>query len=125
MNEFTLKIDAKTRDLIFDEDGMLEIVEGDDVYVQNVDNTLNTRLGEFFLDETHGTDFDRILDNNFSDVWDEAEEVVRDAILQEPQISLINTISVSVQANRALSVSFTGELASGETISMEELKLNE
>lgn len=122
MTEFTLKLDPATRDLSFDESGSMDLVEGDDVYAQNVNNTLNTWLGEFRLDETHGTDYARVLaQDNYSVADGEAEEVIRDGILQEPGISLINTIEVAIGPGRVLSASFSGEFISGETITLEEL----
>ena len=38
--KYTLKIDPVTRDLVLDEDGIMEVVTGDDVPAQNVRLTL-------------------------------------------------------------------------------------
>lgn len=120
--EFTLKLHPDTRDLIFDAAGIMQTVEGDNAAAQNVDVVLSTWLGEFFLDETHGTDYGRILSQDHYDVLDgEAEEVVRDGILQEPQMSMITSVDVSIRDKRTLVVGFTGELASGTIITREEL----
>ena len=119
MAEYTLKIDPATRDFVFDEDGMLEIVEGDDVYVQNVDCTLKSWKSEFFLDESHGTDYDRVLSQDYCDILrGEGEEIVREGILQESHVSLIETLEVAIR-NRTVYATFAAELASGEEFESE------
>jgi len=127
--EYTLKLDPETRDILFDEDGLLETIEGDAVYAQNTLNTLLTWKGEFMLDETHGTDYDRVLAQDYSDIaGGQADDVYREAIFQEDHIAVINDLSVSFVAERSehdsrmLEVSFHGELTSGSPISMEVMK---
>lgn len=123
MIEFTLKLDPVTRDLMFDGNGIMLTVEGDEATAQNITNTLNTWLGEFMLDETHGTDYELILGDNYFDATDdEVKEIIRDAILQEPQVTLIKSINVERGESRTLTFGFDGELASGSSISLEELK---
>ena len=124
MAEFTMKLDPDTRDLVFDNSGIMATVEDDDAYTQNVRLALDAWLGEFILDETHGTDYSRILAQDDSVADSEAEEVIRDGILQEPQVSLVNTISAVMAPGRVLTIGFTGELQSGEAISLEELRQN-
>ena len=117
--DFTLKLDSGTRDLVFDDDGIMATIEGDDTYIQNVENNLNTWLGEFVLDDTHGTDYSRILGRNDSEIAPgEPEEVIRDAVLQEPNVSLINSVTVGQSARRTMDISLSGELLSGENISI-------
>lgn len=120
MNEFTLKLDPETRDICFDADGMLEIIDGAAVYAQNVRNNLNTWKGEFLLDETHGTDYDRILARDFGDISD---DVYRESIFQEPMMAVINSLTTQ-RNSRDLEVSFKGELVGGKLLEMEVLKEN-
>ena len=120
--DYTLMIDPNTKDLVFDDGGLMATVDGDDAYTQNVRLTLDTWRGEFLLDETHGTDYARILMQDDPDLTTgEIEEIINDAILQEPQVSLVSTISATMEPGRILTISFAGELQSGSAISLEEL----
>lgn len=118
--EYTLKLDPKTRDIGFDEEDLLATVDGDDVAVQNVNVNLNTRKGEFLLEETHGTDYARLLGEGERDVMsDTAEEVIRDGVLQEPNVVLITDLQISLDRGRVLRSHVTGELASNSTFTLE------
>lgn len=113
MADYTLKLDPVTRDLLFDANDIMETIEGDDASVQNVNVNLNTWKGEFLLDETHGTDYERILGKFRREVLpNETEEVLRDGVLQEPKVSIINSIDATLSDKRVLNASITGELAS-------------
>lgn len=116
MEQFTLRLDPETRDLVFDEAGILETVEGDGATAQNVTNTLNAWKGEFFLEGTHGTDYSRILGRDSYDVLDgEADDVFREAIFQESRVTVIRSLEVSI-SGRDLDASFQAELADGTQI---------
>lgn len=113
MADYTLKLDPVTRDLLFDANGIMETIEGDDASVQNVNVNLNTWKGGFLLDETHGTDYARILSKFRREVLpNETEEVLRDGVLQEPKVSIINSIDATLSDQRVLNAYITGELAS-------------
>jgi len=121
MAHFTLKLELEndTRDIMFDEDGLLETIEGDAATAQNITNTLNAWKPEFILDETHGTEYDRILSHDYYDVsGGEAEEAYREAILQENRVSIIKNLEVPV-GDRAAEATFEAELASGTLIRKE------
>lgn len=121
MAHFTLKLELEndTRDILFDEGGLLETIEGDAATAQNVTNTLNAWKKEFILDETHGTDYDRILSQDYYDVsGGEAEEVYREAIFQETRVSVLKTLEVDV-GSRASEASFTAELENGALLEKE------
>lgn len=118
MAHFTLKLELEkdTRDLLFDGDGILETIEGDTATAQNITNTLNAWKGEFILDETHGTEYDRILSKDYYDMsGGEAEEVYREAIFQETRVSVIQTLEVNI-SDRASEASFAAELENGARI---------
>lgn len=118
-SNMTLFIDPDTRDLSFDEHGYLKTLAGSDTTAQNVRNALLTWKAEFFADSTHGTDYERILAQNFNDVdSDEIKEVIREAIFQEPAVSRIDSMEVSTEG-RSVSVVFSATLVSGESISLE------
>lgn len=118
-DNYTLRIDPETRDITFDEDGILETVFGDETSGQAVRLTLEVWKGEFPLDLTHGTEYDRIMGKKPHELeQDEIPEVIRDAIFQEPDVSEVDKIDFATEG-RALSVSFTGRLTSGNTITTE------
>lgn len=115
----TLLIDPETRDLVFDEDGSFQKIYDHDTTVQNVRHALLTWKAEFFADETHGTDYERILGVSQNDVdEDEIKEVIREAIFQEPNVSRIDSMSVTYD-NRSVTVVFSATLVDGETITLE------
>jgi hypothetical protein len=119
MENMTLQIDPETRDLVFDTDGNFTKIYGDDTTVQNVRHTLLTWKGEFFADETHGTEYERVMGVNQNDVDNgEIDEIMREAIFQEPEISRIDELNTSYE-NRSVSVEFSSMLKSGNPIRLE------
>lgn len=119
MENTTLYIDPETRDLVFDENGNFKMISGDDTTVQNVRHTLLTWIAEFFADETHGTNYPEIVGMNENDIDENLiKEVFREAIFQEPNVSRIDSLSISFE-NRKITATFTATLVSGETINME------
>ena len=114
-----MKIDEESRDLVFDSEGKLETIEGDDTTVQAVRLTLEVYKEEFPLDVTHGTDSDRIMGQPISRLpKDEIQEVLREAVFQEPQVSQIDQLELS-ETERTLKVAFVGMLQSGKVIKTE------
>lgn len=118
-DNMTLLIDPETRDLVLDEDGHFQKIFDRDTTVQNVRHALLTWKAEFFADETHGTDYERILGVNQNDVdEEEIKEIMREAIFQEPDVSRIDSMSVSCE-RREVSAAFSATLVNGETITLE------
>lgn len=119
MENMTLLIDQETRDLTFDENGAFTKIYDRDTTVQNVRHALLTWKAEFFADETHGTDYERILGLNQNEVDDdEIKEVIREAVFQEPDVSRIDSISV-VYDRRTITVTLSATLADGDSIALE------
>ena len=119
MDNMTLKLDEETRDLVFDSDGSFQKIYEEDTIIQNVRNTLLTWKAEFFADETHGTDYERILGKNQNEIDDgEIEEVIREAIFQEPSVTRIDDLKFSYE-KRAVEVTVTATLENGEKIKLE------
>ena len=106
-----MKIDEESRDLVFDSEGKLETIEGDDTTVQAVRLTLEVYKEEFPLDVTHGTDYDRIMGQPIS-------RLPKDEIQEEPQVSQIDQLELS-ETERTLKVAFVGMLQSGKVIKTE------
>lgn len=114
-----LRIDPETRDLVFDADGNMEQVFGDETTSQNIRLTLQAWKGEFFLDVNHGTEYDRILGKKPHELpYDEVGEVLRDAIFQEPDVSQIEEVTGEIDGRKA-TAAFRAALYSGQEISME------
>lgn len=117
--DMTLLIDPETRDLVFDEGGNFVKIYGADATVQNVRHALLTWKAEFFADLVHGTDYERIMGTNQSEIdINEIQDVVREAIFQEDEVSRIDTLNVSYDG-RNVTAEFSATLVSGETIASE------
>lgn len=58
-DNWTLKIDPESRDLILDDAGALETISGDETTAQAVRLTLEVYRGEFPFDPTHGTEYEQ------------------------------------------------------------------
>lgn len=119
MENMTLQLDPETRDLVFDSDGSFQKIYGEDTIVQNVRNTLLTWKAEFFADETHGTDYERILGKNQNDIDDgEIEEVIREAVFQEPSVKRIDNLKLSYE-KRTVTAVISATLENDEKINLE------
>ena len=115
----TLLIDSEIRDLVFDEDGFFKKIYGVDTTVQNVRHALLTWKAEFFADKTHGTDYERIMGVNQNELEvGEIEEVIREAVFQEPTVSWIDNILVSYE-QRNVKVEISAVLADEAKIKLE------
>ena len=118
----TLLIDPETRDLVFDEGGNFVKIYDADTTVQNVRHALLTWKAEFFADLVHGTDYERIVGTNQNEIdISEIQDVIREAIFQENDVSLINTLNVSYDG-RNVTAEFSATLVNGETI-VSEVKI--
>lgn len=119
VDNMTLKIDTETRDLVFDAEGSFCKIYDEDTVVQNVRHALLTWKAEFFADETHGTDYERILGKNQNDIEDgEIDEVIRDAVFQEPSVVRIDELSYSYD-KRTVTVTISATLENNEKIHLE------
>lgn len=119
MDNMTLLIDPETRDLVFDEAGNFTKIYDQDTVVQNVRHTLVTWKAEFFADETHGTDYERIMGKNVNEAdISEIKEVLREAIFQEPDVQRVDSLEVTFDG-RNVTAEFRGTLVDGERVSLE------
>ena len=115
----TLLIDPETRDLVLDENGSFKMIYEDDTTAQNVRHALLTWKAEFFADREHGTDYERIMGVNQNDLeTGEVEEVIREAVFQEPNIARIDDISVTYE-RRSISAEIAATTTNGERIRLE------
>ena len=115
----TLLIDPETRDLVFDDNGHFKKIFDADTTVQNVRHALLTWKAEFFADRVHGTDYERIMGVNQNDLeTGEVEEVIREAVFQEPDVLRIDELTVSYE-RRNITVTISAALTTGDTINLE------
>ena len=106
-------------DIVIDGSGNIEIIEGKDEIVQNVERCLTTNLGEFFLKPEHGLDYSVIKKKGYS--IDEIKRAITQAILQEPAVTSVDTVTIEVDdANRSVAIHFTAtadsEIITGEVV---------
>lgn len=117
--KYTLKIDPVTRDLVLDDNGVMETVTGDAVSAQAVRLTLQAWQGEFPFVPSHGTAYERIMGKKPHELTeDEIPEVIRDAVFQEPEVEEVEEVAYTLDG-RELAVSVSGRLSDGETINAE------
>ena len=115
----TLLIDPETRDLVFDDNGHFKKIFDADTTVQNVRHALLTWKAEFFADRIHGTDYERIMGVNQNDLEiGEVEEVIREAVFQEPDVLRIDELAVSYD-RRSVTVTISAALTTGDSIHLE------
>ena len=118
-----LALDPETRDLCFDETGVMETLEDGEAIAQNIRNNLYTWKGEFPLNTDHGTAWQRVMGKPLSEATDEADDVLRQSIFQEPYVREISSLTPQLEG-RSLGADFSGTLYDGSTIRL-EVKTNE
>ncbi len=120
MNEnMTLLIDPETRDLVLDENGGFKKIFGKDTVVQNVRHALLTWKAEFFADRRHGTDYERIMGVNQNELEDgDVDEVIREAVFQEPDISWIERLTITFE-NRTITAEILAVTVDDEVVRLE------
>lgn len=118
-DNMTLRIDPASRDLVLDDDGFMEQIFDEEATAQCVRLTLQTWKGEFFLDTTHGTEYDRVLGKKPHELpQDETGEVLREAIFQETDVEQVDDVDADI-GEKTVGAAFNAKLSSGKTISME------
>lgn len=117
MSKTAWKIDPETKDLSFTDEGMLEVLEDDAAIAQGVALTLGAWKGDFELVPSHGTDYEQILGIEVDE--ETTDEVLREAIFQEEQITTVESLGVTQGEGRKMTVTWSGQLSDGKIISME------
>ena len=117
MKNMTLKMNEQTSDVEFDEDGMLQTIEGDETTAQNIRMALTAWKGDFELVSGHGTDYKKFFSERCSQ--EEEEEILRDAILQEEGVRQIESVEIEKSEERNVSISFSGIIGNSKGINME------
>lgn len=110
-------IDPLTHDLVFDDEGIMTVLEDDAASAQRIRMTLEAWKGDFPLDPEHGTDYERILGQREDE--DKVDEVIREAVFQETRMSSLDTLDISEDDGRGLGIDLSGRLDDGQRIAME------
>ena len=118
-DNMTLMMDPETRDLVMEDTGSFVKIYGDETAMQCVRNTLLTWLGEFFADEEHGTEYERILGLPENRVeYSDLEEVLREAALQEEDVAWVDSVDAKYE-DRVVTAEMNMTFQSGESASLE------
>lgn len=116
----TLLIDPETRDLVFDEDGIMSTIYDDETSSQSVRLTLQVYRDELPFDTTHGVLYDRILGRHPHELQnDEIAEIIRAGVFQESNVAQIDNLTAKVGEKRRLDISVSGRLTSGAPFNVE------
>ena len=117
-NLTVLALDEEKRDLCFDENGMMMLLEDGAAIAQNIRNNLYTWRGEFPLNTGHGTDWQRVVALPLGRALDEADDVIRASVFQEPYLREIDQLTPKIDG-RSLGVEFSGTLYDGSVVRLE------
>lgn len=80
---------------------------------------LLTWKNEFFADEEHGTDYERIMGANQNEIdEDEVKEIIREAVFQEPYVLRVEMVEITYK-NRSITVWIHVVLTDEEKITLE------
>lgn len=99
-------------------EGSFSWIEGDLELAQSVRVLIQTRKGEWFLNEEHGMDRTSILGKNFN--ANETKSDIIEVVSQEPRIAAIEKIDF-VTLNRVLYVDLTLRKDDGTTLTLQEV----
>lgn len=115
----SLYIDPETRDLVINDEGLMETTYENETIKQAVRLTLMVYKEEFPFDLMHGTDWKQVMGKKPHELNNgEISEVIREGIFQEDSVTEISEIEIDI-SNRNLNISFSGTLSDGNTINME------
>lgn len=106
-------------DLVFDGQGNLVMVEGEDEIVQSIERILTTNKGEWFLNLEHGLDYQEIQGKG-RDI-EGIKLAITEAILQEERVSEVEKIDLFLDKDRHLKINVTARLQGGDTLDLSEV----
>ncbi|MFT8928537.1 MAG: DUF2634 domain-containing protein [Sporolactobacillus sp.] len=109
-------------DLTFDSGGELSMIEGMDEIAQSLFIIVQTRLGEFYLDETVGTDQSALLAKQFDE--DAAHDAIVEALMEDDRVEEITDIEFT-QTGRTLNVSFMVQTTTGDPVTVDNVSVDD
>lgn len=100
-------------DLVFDNLGNFEIVEGIDEIAQSIERILTTNIGEWFLNIDFGLNYNEIKGKGIDKQG--IELALRDAIFQDERVDEVEFEKINIDnKNRSLEVIFNIKTIDGE-----------
>lgn len=117
-NITVLALDPETRDLYFDDEGIMVSRSDGEAIAQNIRNNLLTWKGEFPLDTSHGTEWPRVVGQPTNEGMEEADDVIRASVFQEPYVREITSL-IPELAGRNVGVELQASLQDGSIVRME------
>ena len=106
-------------DLVFDGQGNLVMVEGEDEIAQSIEMVLTTNKGEWFINLEHGLDYKAITGKG-RDI-EGIKLAITEAILQEERVSEVEKIDLFLDKDRHLKINVTARLQEGDTLEISEV----
>lgn len=99
----------------------IQLAEGSELLRQTAECTLNTKIGEWFLNSDLGIDFDAILGKGIPD--DETiKNVILDGLQQVDETFRIDELETAYNSKtRKLTVNFTASTDSGRVITISDI----
>ena len=108
-------INQETNDFEFDGNGDIKQIDGTDEIAQQINRTLTTRQGEWFLNTGFGLNWDIVFDKPYREQKVKAE--IQRAILAVDGVEDIDRLVLSFNSlTRRLHVSFIAYTAGGNSI---------
>lgn len=110
-------------DLSFDGNNDLEMVSDDEEYVQNLKVIMQTRLGEFDLDETVGLNRENLLTKQFDE--EQARYDLIEALMQEDRTDEVSKLIFNQdKLNRKLSIDLEVKKTDGDAVNVEDVNID-
>lgn len=114
---FSIALDRRVPDAHIDPSGRLRLVTGAGAVRDRLFVALSTQLGEWFLDERDGVPYDQILGGKLTQ--SEVSAILRRRILLDPEVSRIDSLQVTQNAARQVSVTAEVQTTAGDSIYIE------
>lgn len=101
--------------------GELTMIDGLDEIAQSLSIIIQTRLGEFYLDETVGTNWDALLTKGFDE--NAAHDAIVEALMEDDRVEQVTDIEFSI-SGRILSVAATIQTATGDPVQIADVSID-
>ena len=113
-----LALDPETRDLYFDDEGIMVSRFDGEAIAQNIRTNLLTWKDEFPLDTSHGTEWPRVVGQPTNEGKANADDVIRASVFQEPYVREITSLIPELDG-RNVGVELQASLQDGSNVRME------
>lgn len=110
---YDLQLDRRTHDILFNERGDLQLLDGAERIRQQIEVTLLTFLGEWFLDTSFGVPYlEQIMTKN--PLFSQVQTIIRSRVIAVPGVTRVVSVALTLnRAARALGVTIAAETTEG------------